>query len=133
MLQSIRLAFDGLAQIVNTSFIFAIGLNEFADGGIFLLQRAAVQIERMLFDFVHHYNDRRVGADTVDQVYAAIRVSVLAAFPDIKHQVIKAALCEEELVRRVHNLLPVEIPDVQPYVLITIELDRPMSNLNSLS
>src|SRR4028118_669683 len=79
----------------------------------------------MLFNFIQHNDDWRLVAKTLDEFKPILRVHIFAAFAPVEDEQIEATLGEKELMRRVHDLLPAEIPHVEPHVLIAVEPERP--------
>jgi hypothetical protein len=67
----------------------------------------------VLLDLVEDDDDRRALAEAVDEGQPIVGISVLVPLTAVEHQQIQAPLCEKKLVRRMHDLLATEIPDVQ--------------------
>ena len=112
---------------------FAIGGNELANVGKFLLQGTPVDIEGVLFEFVEHDENGGIAAKALDQVSPVLGIGIFVALATVEHQQVKATLGEKELVGGVHDLLPPEVPHVEFDVFRAIEAKGPLGNLNTLS
>ena len=53
--------------------------------------------------------------EALDHAHPVVGVGVFRVAASVEHEQVDAALRQEELVRGVHDLLPAEVPDVQPH------------------
>ena len=113
MLQTVGFTEDRLLQFLDARFVLAVGLDEVAHDAELLHQTAAVQIERMLLHLVEHDEDRRALAEAVDQAQPVVGIGILVPLTAIEHDQVQAPLRQEKLMRRMHDFLTAEVPDVQ--------------------
>src|SRR4029453_11628149 len=106
----ISFPFDSFTECDDASAVCTISFDKIADKRIFLLQSATIEVKGMFFDFVQHHDDRRVSAETGDELQPVVGIRVFAALAAVEHQQVQAALREEKLVGRMADLLPPEIP-----------------------
>src|SRR5262249_36437766 len=93
---------------------------------------AAIHVERLFLLLVQDHDDRSVPApEGADHPEPIVRFFVVPPLPAAEHQQVQAAGRKKELMRRVHHLLPPEIPDMQGHVLFLAERAAPIADLDS--
>ena len=114
------------AQLCDTGAVFAIRHDELSDTGKLLLQRATVHVEAVFVNLIQDNDHRRVAAEAFDQPHPVVRVHVFRAFAPVKDEKVKTPLGQEKLVRRVHDFLTAEVPNIETHIFLIEQLHRPL-------
>src|SRR6185437_6439048 len=97
---------SSLMQIRNSDIVLAVGFDKGPNLWMASLETSIVQLKGMLGKLVLHYNNRRVSPKALNMLQPVFGIVIFTTFAPVKHQQIKTAFREKELMSGVHNFLP---------------------------
>ena len=112
MWQVVNLSVDNFFEFFNAAPVQAGCFDKGLDVGIFGLQAAPVDVQRLLVDLVANHNNGRIPPKDWIILQPVFDPVFILSQTGIQHQQVQAAFGQEELVGGVHDFLPAKIPDI---------------------